>query len=63
VRGKFRSYLGAAPGVGKTFAMLAEGGGVIVVLTLPTAPCNIDDDNHHEDQRTTDRSSPANPRR
>jgi hypothetical protein len=36
---------------------------VIAVLTLPTAPCNIDDDNHHEDQRTTNRSSPANPRR
>jgi K+-sensing histidine kinase KdpD len=26
VRGKLRIYLGAAPGVGKTFAMLAEGG-------------------------------------
>jgi two-component system sensor histidine kinase KdpD len=24
-RGKLRSYLGAAPGVGKTYAMLNEG--------------------------------------
>lgn len=24
-RGKFRIYLGAAPGVGKTYAMLEEG--------------------------------------
>ena len=25
VRGQLRTYLGTAPGVGKTFAMLAEG--------------------------------------
>ena len=34
-RGELRIYLGAAPGVGKTYAMLIPGGGQSVVVTLP----------------------------
>ena len=36
-RGKLKVYLGAAPGTGKTFAMLREGNPVSYThLTLPT---------------------------
>jgi len=38
------------------------GGGVTMVLTLPTATYNVDENNRHEDQRATDRNSPANRR-
>jgi hypothetical protein len=33
-----------------------------MVLTLPTATYNVDENNRHEDQRATDRNSPANRR-